>query len=323
MGVLIAIGLTLVAAWPSAARAQGPIQVELVADRDQLTIGDVVELRLRVTHPSGYRVAPRRLPQTWGAFEVRSQSQPQTRDNGDGTQETTQVIEAALFSTGTFETPDLAITLQDDAGELFEELAPTVSLEVLSVLGQDDSDLRDIRPQASLPLPALWPWILAGTLSAIAAGAVAFLLYRRMRGVARQPVFVSVLDTRSPYDRVLDELAHIETLDLLEQGRFNEHYTLVSEALRRYLEGTYGLLALDQTTDELRSSLREIGLGFDRTRQVVELLNECDLVKFARFTPEMTAARRLTGRVRPLVELIRPPPAVEPGVMTTVGEGAA
>ena len=313
-----AYGLAIVAAFTatiilaSTALAEGEVTTELVVDPVEATVGQVVVLTVSVTHPEGYEVDQVDLPEAWGPFEIRSQSSPQTVGNGDGTEMTTQTIEAALFSTGEFTTPDLSVPIRDAQGQTFGGSVQPVSVVVVSVLADGDEELQDIRPQASLPLPPVWPWILGVTLVVVAAAVAGWLVYRRMRSKpVEAPVPKAVVDLRSAYEIAMDELAEIEEMRLPDRGRFKEHYTMASDTLRRFLYGEHGVPAIDRTTDEIRHGLTWTPVDDEHARMVVGTLRECDLVKFARYGPEIEEARGLVGGVRHMVELTRALPPAE------------
>ena len=320
LAILAALAATVILS--STALADGEVTTELVADPVEATVGQVVVLTVSVTHPEGYEVGRVDLPETWGPFEIRSQSAPQTVGNGDGTETTTQTIEAALFSTGEFTTPELSVPIRDPQGQTFGGSVQPVSITVVSVLADGDEELQDIRPQASLPLPPIWPWILGTALVMVAAGVAGWLVYRRMRS---KPVEASVpeavVDPRSAYEIAMDELAEIEGMRLPDRGRFKEHYTLASDALRRFLYGEHGVPAIDRTTDEIRHGLTWTPVDDEHARMVVGTLHECDLVKFARYGPEIGEARGLVGGVRHVVELTRAPPPVEAGSDVAAPDG--
>ena len=289
-------------------QADGGVQVTLTPDRSELTVGDPIHLTLEVTHPEGTQVIIPKLDQVWGDLEVRGQSQATTEANDDGTLTTRQTIEATLFNLGEFETPALPLTISDGAGQVREEMAPAVSLTVAPTLAAEDNELRDIKPQASLAVPATWPWIAGGLLLAVAVAVAGWWLYRRWRG---EPFLPPVVDNRPAWQVAYDELVRIEGLGLLEQGRFKEYYTLVTDCLRTYLERQFKLGVFERTTSELRAILRHSELAPDHARLFLELFAESDLVKFAKFTPDTETARRLTARARELVTLTQPRPESE------------
>ena len=114
------------------------------------------------------------------------------------------------------------------------------------------------------------------------------------------------LDTRSPYQIAMEKLEQIDALNLPTQRRFKEHYTLVSDCVRGYLEGEYRVFALERTTDELRSNLRSTILSTGQTKRVLDLLQESDLVKFTKLSPDVESAQQMTHMARVLIDEIRP-----------------
>jgi hypothetical protein len=297
------------------AAAAGDVQVALVPDRSELAVGDPVQLALEVTHPAGYQVIVPQLEQTWGELEVWSQSGVTTTANDDGTETTRQTIGVTLFNLGEFETPPLPLMISDGAGQVFEEVAPSVSLAVVPTLAEEDNELRDIKPQAGLNVPAAWPWIAGGLLLAAIAAVAGWWAYRRWQG---KPFLAPVVDNRPPWQVAYDELARIEGLGLLERRRFKEYYTLVTDCLRTYLESQFDLSVYERTTTELKAVLRRSDLAPEHARRFLDLFSESDLVKFAKFTPNMRSAYQLLSEAREVVTLTRP--GEEPGLETLLSE---
>ena len=146
--------------------------------------------------------------------------------------------------------------------------------------------------------------LLAGLL----AGALvaAYLIRRRLQGAP-----LPVVDTRTPWEIAIEELDRIERLDLPEDGRFKEHYTLVADAMRVYVQAMYlrdvsPVDAIDMTTDEIWAALRRSTLNYDDAKLVLDLLQEADLVKFAKYTPAVSQAYEASGQARYIVEVTRP-----------------
>ncbi len=285
------------------------IAVTLTPDSQELTVGDPVQLTLEVTHPAGYQVILPRLEQAWGPFEVRGQSQATTTANDDGTETTRQAIEVTLFELGEFETPELSFGVSNGAGQVSEETAPSVSLAVVPTLAEDDNELRDIKPQAALTIPPVWPWIVGGILLVAVAATLGWWAYRRRQG---KPFGLApAVDNRPAWQRAFDTFDAIDGMDLLAQGRYKEHYSLVTDGLRTYLEDQFGLRVFDRTTSELKPILLRSELRAEHSRRLLDLFADSDLIKFAKVVPDMKTAIRLTARARELVELTRPKPELE------------
>jgi hypothetical protein len=300
----LVIVVTALLAMPAQA-AEG-LKATLTASQTELTVGDPVQLTLAVTRPAGSQVIIPKLDQQWGQFEVQSQAPVTTVANPDGTQTTTQIITVTLFDLGAFDTPALPLTISTGQGQVTEETVPPVSLTVTPTRAQDDTALKDIRPQADLKVPSQWPLLAAALLAVLAAAGGGWWLYRRWRG---QPLF-GAMANRPAYQVAFTELARITQLRLPEQGRFKEHYTLVTDCLRNYLEQQFNLQVFERTTFELKTILRGSVLSADQTRQILDLFADSDLVKFAKVTPELDEAYVLIERARHLVEITRPAPEV-------------
>jgi hypothetical protein len=304
---LLLLALLAFAAVPVA--ADGGIAATLTPDRQELTVGDPVRLTLQVTHPTGYQVILPVLEQTWGPFEVRDQSQVATTANDDGTETTRQTIEVTLFDLGEFQTPELKFGVSNGAGQVSDVVAPSIALKVVPTLPEDDQDLRDIKPQATLAVPPLWPWVGGGILLAVAVAALGWWAVRRRQG---KPFGLApAVENRPAWQVALDTLETIDAMDLLGRGRFKEHYTLVTDSLRTYLQNQFGLRVLDRTTSELKPILMASELRPEHSRRLLDLFADGDLVKFAKFVPDVKTAGRLSARARDLVELTRPRPELE------------
>lgn len=292
---------------PLSIRAQGEIDITITPDKTELTVGDVVLLALEIRHPAGLRAVIPALPQDWGDFEVRSQSPAEMQTGLDGSLITRLVIAVTLFTPGVYTTPSFSITFQEEDGSTRTENVPVVTLTVRSVLQEGEAQLRDIKPQAHLKPPFPWLGLLSGLLLAGIAAAAIWRLHRRQTISPDAPD-----ETPNPYlaYRVaLAELARIAGLRLPEAGRFKEHYTLLGNCLRRYLEDQFSLSARGRTTLDLRRELRRSSLPPQAVQDLLEIFSECDLVKFARFQPSSGQAHRCIEQARRLVEQSMPQPA--------------
>ncbi|HID54389.1 MAG TPA: hypothetical protein EYP41_20420 [Anaerolineae bacterium] len=257
------------------------------------TVGDPIPLTLSVTHPAGTEVLFPQLPEEWGAFVVLGQDAPVTTPNGNGTLTTSQTIDARLFAPGNFATPPVSVTITDANGNISEIAAAPATVTIASVLTEGDTELRDIKPQAELPLMPAWAGAAAGLAL---AGLTGWVIYRQRK--APQPV----ADNRLPHEKALDELERIKGLGLPEDGRYQEHYTLVSDTMRRYVEQTYQVEAMERTTSELRRELKNSAMPQNAARGFLHLLNESDMVKFANVTPRRVDAYQLVALAEQIVE---------------------
>lgn len=293
---LVVMGVLAFFSTPTHAQSAATI----TTDAQNITVGDPVVLTVSVTHPAGSVVLFPELEANWGDLIVRSQSAPETVSNGDGTSVTSQQIDARLFAPGDFQTLPLTITIADAAGNLSETAVTPLALTVQSILVEGDTELRDIKPQASLPLPAVWPY-LAGGLAVTAV--VAFVLFRRQQKVA--------VDDRLPHEKALAALAAIDKQGYVQNGRYKEQYAAISDTLRAYFETITNVPFTERTTAEIRYDLAAGPLNLGDAQRLLLLLEDADWVKFAKVTPSQHEAERLTQDARQLVLDTKPQPTTE------------
>jgi hypothetical protein len=293
---LLPILLFLLLALPLAARAQEGLSATLTAEPAEATVGDPLTLTLTVNHPAGYRVIPPTLEGQWGDYTVVDVGAPQTT-SGPAGETTTIAISARLFAPGAFATPPLTVAVTDGAGGLTDVTAPAVSVNIVPVLAPEDTELRDIKPQADMPATN-WALIAGLGLIALAVAGVVLLLRRRAP--------VPPVAPPSPYEAAQAELARIEGLRLPEQGRFKEHYSQVGDVVRAYVGSRYGFPTLERTTGEIRAALPAAGVPADVAGPFVELLQEGDLVKFTTITPAVSDATAAVVKARSIIETARP-----------------
>jgi hypothetical protein len=295
------IFMALVVVGSAGAQTIGPIEARLIVPEGNFTVGDPIELTLAVSHPAGYQVIMPELATEWGAFVVQSQSPPVTVEQDDGTEITSQIIDARVFTPGQLETPPLTITVTDGTGQVSEVVAPSVPVNIASVLVEGDAELRDIKPQAELPYLNLLPWVVAGLVIAL-VGAMIYLIIRRTR--TRR--LLAAIDNRLPHEVALDELDRIEGLALPDKGQFKQHYSLVSDCMRVYMENRFEVPMMERTTAEIQASLKEADLQPGLSGQVMSLLDISDLVKFSKYTPEVSSAYALLTSARQIVQATLP-----------------
>ena len=103
----------------------------------------------------------------------------------------------------------------------------------------------------------------------------------------------------------LTELSRLERMNMLERGEFKKYYTLVTDVIRRYLEARFNVDAIDRTTSELLGELEDRRC---RVEKLDGLLNEADLVKFARFKPAEATGKAAMSTAREIVVKTKPAP---------------
>ncbi len=197
------------------------------------------------------------------------------------------------------------VPLQADGGAGTAVSVPETPVKILSMLeGTENPQPRDIsgpvsiwwtdyRPLALLALLLLWLG-LAGWL--------------RLRRQEHAPAWLAEPPPpeRQAHEIALERLRAVVEEQLLRQGKVQEYFDRVSDVVREYIGNRYGFFALDLTSGELLEDLRDRptpGLDLAVLRR---LLEEADLVKFARVKPGDEMCSRAINGALSIVEATRP-----------------
>ncbi|WP_028319894.1 hypothetical protein [Desulfatiglans anilini] len=287
---------------PSAASAQGhaaavPPEPALEAslDRSPAAFGTRITLTLHTRLPAGARLpTPPRISGLEGLTECSR------RIEADRITLTFLVDQLDTWRTG-----PLRLDYEDADGTLRTLSAPPASAEVLSVLGGKPEEAQP-RPIAGIiPGRAAWmkalPWAGAAlALAALGAGLVWWLRKRRYRDIA-----ADVLPP--PHVRALADLQALAASGLYESGAVKAFYFRLSEVVRRYVEDIRGFPAAEMTTEEIaRQPLSTL------ERDLLPLLRQADLAKFAGHRPTPAAKEAALEAVQGYIHQTSPAPEATP-----------
>ncbi|HVW30787.1 MAG TPA: hypothetical protein VHC69_35765 [Polyangiaceae bacterium] len=178
------------------------------------------------------------------------------------------------------------------------------------VLEDPIANTPDPKPRGNPgPVRQLEEWTAAkyaaigAACAAVVAALVAFLIRlwrRRPRPVPPPP------PPRPPWEVALEELFDVRVAQLVEQGRFAEHFDRVSDAVRRYLGARYGFDGLETTTHEAMSALRRVSPFIGALTDIESFLHNADLVKFAKLTPTEPECHSALGQAEEIVRRTMP-----------------
>lgn len=166
-----------------------------------------------------------------------------------------------------------------------------------------NGDLRAIKPPVEIPSGWLWFWLALGFVVLAALGWWLSIGWRKRR-LMLPPILVVQPHVRAR-QRLQAALHHI--------GFPKQFCTLVSDALRYYLEERFGLMAPERTTEEFLVELQTSShLNAEQKQSLAEFLQSCDLVKFAGFEPDETSLRELHDAALRLVDQTQYDPVKKP-----------
>ncbi len=214
---------------------------------------------------------------------------------------------AAVYDTGSHVIPPLAILIFQQGMVKDTVWTEAREVRVESILPDTASAPRPIKPYEDHPLRVMdvmrefWPWALA----ALALGALIFA-WIRYRNRPKLKAAELVPPPIPPYDLALRELITLRDQKYPERGMLKEQYSEFSEILRRYIEGRFKFPALEMTTYDLAAELKRDDLPSCLRTELLPVLRESDLVKFAKEIPTLAQSQSIIDLGFSVVERTKP-----------------
>ena len=313
----LASALLLTLAVPFSAGAAGNASLKASIDSTTVVQGSKAGLRLEILKngTSGQLVDAPEIGAEYFGVEV-SGLEIDTVDHGNGRIELDYNYTIQAFDPGTVTLPPFRYVIGDDTID-----SETVTLKVLEV---DLDTLTDINPMESVVsvpsrwydiIPDWWLWVFIG-IAAAAIITCAVLLFRRKKGFISKPEAVT-----PPYDLAVMRLNDLQAKKLTQSGRDKEYYTELTEILRQYLDGRFGINAMEMSSTQIVDTLRhnkETRPGSDLMKQILEI---ADFVKFAKVRPLPDDNIKAFNSAVKFVEDSKPLPPAEPEAGDAVKEG--
>jgi hypothetical protein len=222
-----------------------------------------------------------------GSFEIRSRKQFKISEYKDSV-----YYELQFFGTVDTLIPKLPVQLVKDQDTTTLYTKP-VPVGFSSILAGNDQSFRPLKPIFEFAR-AWWPYLLGFLILAI-AGYYGYQYYLQWQEQQQQeeerPTF-----TPTPFQNPLKEfriaIKQLENAELSTQEDYKAFYSDLGDAIRQYYESLYSLPALESTSGELLNMLRNGSIDQDLIDDTKAVLQEADMVKFAKFNPTPKQAER-------------------------------
>ena len=267
--------LICISAGPVALLAQ---QIHTIVDVDSVRVGDTINLS--VVLEGNYSLLEYPDAEAFSEdLEVQNQQRFQVAANKDSIAYTLQyfgvedvVLEPLEFK---LSTTDGDTTLRTSRVPLFFK----------TTLASQEEELRPLKPIFDFAR-AFWPYILGGVILVLLGIAIAKYLKER----TQEDTFMPESFQNQPFINPLDQLE--KDIVSLQSGttpanreEFEEFYVRLADSIRLYLKRVYDFPALEMTTREIITELRRDRASAELIRDVKKVLNDADMVKFAKFNP--------------------------------------
>jgi LPXTG-motif cell wall-anchored protein len=286
MRVLTIISMLLVLGFPGKSEAQVEAHVKL--DTNTLLIGDQTQLELTFSAPSNYEVLWPQIRDTIiRQVEILKHSDLQISLSDDqSVRSYRQTFTITSFDSGYYAIPPIIIPYmtREDTTKQFAE-TEAMLLEVRTVPVNLEKDIKDIKDPLRAPftLREALPYILI----ILGAAVLGFLLYYYLKKRKKaEPVFqVPVARNVPPHQAALEALEELRYKKLWQQGHVKQYHTEITEILREYLFGQFGIHAQEYTSGEIMAAVNGTPVNQQAKEKLQQTLSLADMVKFAKMQP--------------------------------------
>ncbi len=296
---------------------KGPVKLVLRLSPKAPRLSDLVDMEIEVTAEADVEIKAPAFGQAVGDFLVRDYSEKSdAKLNLDSKKSKTLNrrhfhYQLEPVHTGQHLIRSIAIEFIDNRsdsenrGKTAVIESDPIEIDVTSELGDKVPSLTDLAPMVPprpLSQSSAWFWFwLAAPIAAMAA----ILLWSRRKRKSRIVETVSL----SPSEIAHSALAALLSENLPAQKRFQEFYLRLTGIVRRYIEGTTGIHAPDQTTEEFLRAMRSRHLfQAEQSVRLQDFLEAADMVKYAGQEPNTDQIELSIGRAREFVQMRSPIP---------------
>ncbi|MEL7834321.1 hypothetical protein [Fodinibius sp. Rm-B-1B1-1] len=255
---------------------------------DSLQVGDTFDFAITLSRETEYDdISFPDSSHFEPTFEIRSRQQFKVTSYKDSIH-----YQLQFFGTADTLIPKLPIQLVEgqDTTTIYTKPVP---VGFHSVLAENEDSFRPLKPIFEFAR-TWWPYLLALVLLIVGGyyGYKYYLQHRKKEEVAQEIPEFSPTPFTNPLKEFRQSIQELEQQELNSQEDFKIFYSKLGDAIRQYYESLYNLPALESTSRELLNMLRNGAIDqslIDDTRAV---LQEADMVKFAKFNPTDKQAER-------------------------------
>lgn len=268
---------------------RGPVRMTVKVDKGEITPAERFDLTVEVSGEEGVDVEIPWFGESFTDFVIRDHREypVETLDQGWRRR---QEYRLDVFLSGQYTIPDMTVTFTDRraGGDPRADAKVTVSGFAVMVKPQlegeiDQSMFRDIKGPVQLPPGRVREWALwaaGGIAVAVGSTVLAVWVLRRRDLEAQETVML-------PHEWAFNQLQSLIDEQLVERGLVTDFYFRLSTIVRQYIERRFDLMAPERTTEEFMwEEQRSSKLPDGYRTMAYRFLQACDMVKFARHTPQ-------------------------------------
>lgn len=198
----------------------------------------------------------------------------------------TKTLYITSFDSGYWAIPPFKFVINGDSTGIYSD---ALLLSVSTIAVDTTQAIKDIKNPFSVSYSWL-DWIKDHKLlvALIYAGIVVLcvvIFYIRKKLKNKPPPVVEEIIKIPPHVVALEKLEKLKDEKLWQEGKLKQYHIALTDIIREYIEHRYRIQALEQTTDEILTSFRNVAIDKESQEKLRQILLLGDLVKFAKEHP--------------------------------------
>ena len=265
------------------------VEVEGKVNDTKVQVGKPFTLDLSLKVPYGWFVE-------WNDFaidtlseqlDIIKRSEVERTADADSNVIVKQQLTLMTFDTGQIQVPAVGLTYAKSIDDPDRLKAYTDPINLYSTTITVDTTMAYkpiVEPIAApVQMKEVFPWILAVLLLALVVFGIWYWRKHRKTkvdadgNIVRGPVI-------PPYDKAVGDLENLRQQKLWQSGKVKEYFSSLTDIAREYIEGQFGVNAVEMTTDDILEEVKPLHFSQETYNKLKETMEVADLVKFAKYS---------------------------------------
>lgn len=257
-------------------------------DKDSISVGQPFDYKLDVRIPSDYSLDWTELKDTLSSSIeiIRMGEITKTPINNSNDLIVSQILTLTSFDTGYVEIPKIGIRYSKAVNDTNILTCYTNYLDIYVEAAVIDTTAayKPIKMpiKQSITFVEIAPFAGGGLLLAII---VLLIIYLIKRNKNKETIEEEIKPQIPAIITARERLGLLEESKLWQSGKMKEYYTDLTDIAREYLEGQFGIEAIEMTSDEILAKVSLLKLDELTFKKLQNTLFTADLVKFAKANP--------------------------------------
>jgi hypothetical protein len=259
------------------ASLQAQVLVKAYVDKDNILVGEPIQLSIEARFPLGETVNWFNLDSI-PHFEYINKGTRQDTNDVDGKKQI-QTITLTSYDTGQWTIPRFTISID---GKNYSSDSLSVKVRYNDGFNAEE-DYREIKEteEVSLPFDRKKLYYIIGAVVLLAI--LLIYLFNRKKKKKESPI---VQASVSPYEAAMNAIDGLKKQKPVGQVETKSFYTSLNDILRNYLSEQWKVSTKEKTNEELILQLKSYQLNSEQFTQLAQSLRLADFVKFAKYLPQ-------------------------------------